>query len=221
MMAESGGKEPLKIRVRTPAGTAEVLRAHLARHNRRVLLLATATLIAALAAWVLLYFVSVWILVLGTAALDLPGNRVPHRFWLLYSVAALCAIGFAWIDQRLTPNARPRDHKGVYEVVLEFLLAVPNMTLAAGGTLRAWQSLSDDELLQAGELLHRLGREKRVPMSGVRLQIPDPESAIRVLFALQLTQVIDTHRDGNEFWLRLNALRPASLRMAPDDHITA
>lgn len=214
-------KEPPNIRVRTPAGTAEVLRAHLARHNRRVLLLAAATLVAALAAWVLLYFVSVWILVLGLSVLDLPNMRVPHGFWVLYCVAALCAIGFAWIDQRLTPNARPRDHKGLYEVALEFLLAVPNMTLAVGGTLRAWQSLSDDELLQAGELLHWLGREKRVPLSGVRVQIPDPESAVRILFALQMTQVIDSHRDGNEFWLRLNALRPANLRMAAEDLATS
>ena len=213
----AGRKEPPTIRVRTPAGTAEVLRAHLARHNRRVLLLAAGTLVAALAAWVLLYFVSVWILVLGISVSDLPSERVPHGLWLLYSVAALCAIGFAWIDQRLTPNARPRDDKSLYDIVLEFLLAVPNMTLAVGGTLRAWQSLSDDELLQAGELLHRLGSEKRVPLSGVRLQIPDPESAVRILFALQMTQVIDSHRDGNEFWLRLNALRPASLRMAQGD----
>jgi hypothetical protein len=216
-----GRKEPPTIRVRTPAGTAEVLRAHLARHNRRVLLLAAGTLVAALAAWVLLYFVSVWILVLGFSVFDLPYTRVPRHFWLLYSVAALGAIGFAWIDQRLTPDARPRDDKSLYDVALEFLLAVPNMTLAVGGTLRAWQSLSDDELVQAGELLHRLGKEKRVPMSRMRLEIPNPESAVRILFALQLTQVIDSYRDENEFWLRLNSLRPASLRMAPEDHPTA
>jgi len=216
-MAAYRAKEPPTIRVRTLAGTAEALRAHLARHNRRVLLLAAGTLVAALAAWVLLYFVSVWILVLGISVLDVSNMRVPRHFWLLYCVAALCAIGFAWIDQRLTPNARPRDNKSVYEVALEFLLAVPNMTLAVGGTLRAWLSLSDDELLQAGELLHRLGSEKRVPMSGVRLQIPDPESAVRILFALQMTQVVDLHRDGPEFWLRLNSLRPASLRMTGEE----
>ena len=210
-------KEPPTIRVRTPAGTAEVLRAHLARHNRRVLLLAAGTLVAALAAWALLYFVSVWILLLAISALDLSNMRVPHSFWILYGVAALCAIGFAWVDQRLTPNALPRDHKSLYDIALEFLLAVPNMTLAVGGTLRAWLSLSDDELLQAGELLHRLGSEKRVPMSGVRLQIPDPESAVRILFALQMTQVVDLHRDGPEFWLRLNSLRPASLRMTGEE----
>jgi hypothetical protein len=189
------------------------LQAHLAQHNGRVLLLAVATLVAALAAWGLLYFVSIWILVLAMAALDVSNAHIPHRFWILYLVAALCGIFAAWLDNRLTPHARPSDQKSYWEVFLEFLLAVPKMTLAVAGTLAAWQKLSDEELLEAAELLHRLGEEKRVPMSGVRLQISDPEAAVRILFALQMTQVIDTHRDGNEFWLRLNALRPASLRM--------
>ncbi|MEP6668228.1 MAG: hypothetical protein ABJF10_03695 [Chthoniobacter sp.] len=211
-----GRNEPPTLRVRTPAGTAEILRSHLGRHNRRVLAFAAATLVAALAAWALLYFVSCWIMVLGFAVYGSPRTRLPHGYWLLYAVTALCAIGYAWIDQRLTPNARPRDNKGLVEVVLEFLLAVPNMTLAVGGTLAAWQSLSDEDLLEAADLLHRLGEEKRVPISSVRLQIPDPEAAVRILFALQMTEVIDAHRDGNEFWLRLNALRPAGLRMAPE-----
>jgi len=211
-----GQHEAPTLRVRTPAGTAEILRAHIARHNRRVLALAAATLVAALAAWALLYFVSCWIMVLGFAIVDSPRTRLPHGYWLLYSVTALCAIGYAWIDQRLTPNARPRDNKHFLEIVMEFVLAVPNMTLAVGGTLAAWQRLSDEDLIAAADLLHRLGEEKRVPMSSVRLQIPDPEAAVRILFALQMTEVIDAHRDGNEFWLRLNALRPASLRMAPE-----
>jgi len=211
-----GRNEPPTLRVRTPAGTAGVLRAHVARHNRRVLALAAATLVAALAAWALLYFVSCWIMVLGFAVFDSPRTRVPHGYWLLYSVTALCAIGYAWIDQRFTPNARPRDKKGILEIAMEFILAVPHMTLAVGGTLAAWQRLSDEDLLDAADLLHRLGEEKRVPMSNVRLHIPDPAAAVRILFALQMTEVIDVHRDGNEFWLRLNALRPASLRMAPE-----
>jgi hypothetical protein len=182
-----------------------------------VLSLAAGTLVASLAAWVLLYFVFIWILVLGLAVFDLPVERIPHGFWIVYVVAAFCAVGIAWIDQWLTPNARPSDNKGASEVALDFLLAVPRMTLAVVGTLRAWLCLSNGELLQAAELLHRLCREKRVPVSGVRLQVHDPESAVRILFALQMTQVIDSYREGNEFWLRLNSLRPASLRMAPGD----
>ncbi|MDR3406147.1 MAG: hypothetical protein P4L99_26915 [Chthoniobacter sp.] len=214
-----GRNDSPTLRIRTPVGTAEILRSHLAAYNRRVLALAVATLVAALAAWALLYFVSCWLMVLGFAVSGSPRTRLPHGYWMLYAVTALCAICYAWIDQRLTPNVRPRDKKSVLEIVMEFVLAVPNMTLAVGGTLAAWQRLSDEDLLAAADLLHRLGEEKRVPVSSVRLQIPDPKAAVRILFALQMTEVIDTHRDGNEFWLRLNALRPASLRMAPEGHM--
>lgn len=221
-MAVFRDKEPPKMRVRTPQGTAKVLRSHLAQHNRRVLALAIATLVAALAAWALLYIVCCWVLVLAIAIFDLPFTRVPRHFLLVYIVAAVCGIAVAWIDQRLTPNARLRDSKTPREIFMEFLLAVPNMTLAVGGTLGAWQSLSNAELLGAAELLHRLGEEKRVPMSGVRLQITDPDAAVRILFALQMTQVIDAYREpNNEFWLRLNALRPRSLRMAGEDSAPA
>ncbi|EDY19831.1 hypothetical protein CfE428DRAFT_2420 [Chthoniobacter flavus Ellin428] len=216
MMAAFGGKghrEAPAVRVRTPAGTAEVLRTHFAEHNRQVLMLTAATLVAALAAWALLYFVSIWMLVFLMAALDVSNAHIPHRFWMLYLVSALCGLALAWLDNRLNPNARPVDRKPPWEILMDFLLAVPRMTLAVGGNLAAWQKLSDSDLLEAAELLHRLGNEKRVPMSGVRLQIPDPEAALRILYALQMTQVIDTQREGNEFWLRLNSLRPASLRM--------
>ena len=221
-MAAFRGNEPPKMRVRTPAGTAKILRAHLARHNGQVLMLAVATLIAALAAWALLYVVSCWMLVLAIAIFDLPLHGVPHHFLTVYIVAALCGIGVAWIDQRMTPNARLRDKKTAWEIAMEFLLAVPNMTLAVGGTLGAWQRLNREELLGAAELLHRLGEEKRVPMSGVRLQISDPEAAVRILFALQMTQVIDAYREeNNEFWLRLSALRPRSLRMVREETAVA
>jgi hypothetical protein len=212
-MAAYQGSDRPGIRIRTPAGTAKILRRHFAGHNRQVVFLALATLIAALAAWGLLYFICIWLFSLAIAVFDLPYERIPDRFWILFLIAALCGIGLAWLDHRLNPNTRPRDKKHPFEVVQEFLLAVPNMTLAVGGTLRAWQSLSPAELLAAAELLHRLSRENRIPVSGIGVDIPDADAAVRILFALQLTQVIDAHRDGNEFWLRLNALRPASLRM--------
>jgi len=52
-----------------------------------------------------------------------------------------------------------------------------------------------------------------LPMSGVRLEIPDPAAATRILFALQIAQIIDSQREGQEFWLKLNPLRPAALRL--------
>jgi hypothetical protein len=215
-MAASRSKGPLTLRVRTPEGTARVLRAYFARHNLYVLGLAAGTLIVALATWLLLYWVCAWLLVLAIAVFDLPFTRIPPGFHILFLVTAACAILYAWIDQRLSANARPRDKKSTFEIVSDILLAIPRMTLAVGGTLGARLRLTGAELLGAAELLHRLREERRVPMSGVRLQIPDPAEAAHVLFALQLTQIVDVHRDETEYWLRLNALRPAEFRQARD-----
>ena len=136
--------------------------------------------------------------------------RVPVR-------VSLCALAYSWLDHRLEPNARPRDKKPIWDLVSEIVLVVPNMTLSVFGTLGAWQSLSKMELSEAALLLHRIAEERRVAMSSVRLQVPDPEAALRVLFALQLTEVIDVHRDRHEMWLRFSALRPAELRFGRDE----
>ena len=216
-MAASRTKDLPQVRLRSPEGTARILRAHFARHNFRVLLLAAGTLLAALACWGGLYLVSCWLLVLGFATFDVTLTHIPTGFDTLFAVAALCAIAYAWIEERIFPNAHPRDHKNLVEIAAEFILAIPHMTLAIGGTLRAWLRLSDMELVQAASLLHWIAEEKRVPMSGVRLEIPDPATVARVLFALQLTQIIEVRRDDTEYWLKLNTLRPAELRLVRED----
>ncbi len=140
---------------------------------------------------------------------------------MVFGAVALSALAYAWVDQWLTPNTRPRAEMRLGGVIADFFLAVPRMTLSVGGTLRAWQRLSAGELKQAAALVHRLAEEKRVPMSGVRVEIPDPDAAMRVLFALQLAEIVEVHRNENEFWLRLNALRPKSLRAGRDGFIEA
>jgi len=209
------------LRLRTPEATARILRTHFARHNFRVLLLAAGTLLAVAAAWLLLYFVCTWLIVIGFAVLDLHYTRIPRGFPILFVVAAVCAVIYAWIDNLLTPNERPRDEKRPAEVVAEFLLAIPRMTLAIGGTLAAWQRWEAEDFVQAATLLHRLAHEKRLPMSSVRLDIPDASAAMRILFGLQLTQVIDVQREGQEFWLKLNALRPGALRLTGESYADA
>lgn len=209
------------LRLKTPQSTARVLRDHLARHNLRVLAIAAGTLLAVVGAWLLLYFVCTWLMVMGFAVLDLPYTRIPRGFGIVFVVAGLCAIAYAWIDRRLTPNERVRDEKRPLEIVSEFILAIPRMTLAIGGTLAAWQKWEPGDFLQAASLLHRLAAEKRLPMSSIRVEIPEAGAAMRILFGLQLTQVIEVQREGQEFWLKLNALRPAALRLAHESYADA
>lgn len=212
---------PPGVRLRTPESTARVLRTHFARHNLRVLLVAGGTLLAVVAAWFLLYFVCTWLIVFGLAVFDLPYVRIPSGFGIVFCVAAGCAVIYAWIDRRLTPNERARDEKRPSEIVEEFVLAIPRMTLAIGGTLAAWQRWEPGDFVQAATLLHRLAGSKRVPMSSVRLDIPDASAALRILFGLQLTQVIEVQREGQEFLLKLNALRPEALRLTGESYADA
>lgn len=212
---------PPSLRLRTPESTARVLRAHVARHNRRVLLLAGGTLLAAAAAWLLLYFICTWLFVFGLTIFELPFGRIPRGFGIVFAVAAACAILYAWIDQRLTPNERARDEKRPSEIVEDLVLLVPRMTLSVSGTLAAWQHWEPGDFAQAAMLLHRLAEEKRLPMSSVRLDIPDASAALRILFGLQLTQVIEVQREGQEFLLKLNALRPDTLRLTGESYADA
>ena len=203
------------LRIRTPESTARALREEISQHNLRVVLLAAGTVVMTAALWLLLYFVCTWIVVVALPILDKPQEQMPRGFPILFLVAALCAVVYAWVDRWLTPNERARDKKSAGEIFSELVLAIPRMTLSIGGTLAAWQKLEPSDYLQAAMLLHRIAEEKRVAMSSVRLDILDPTAALRILFALQITQVIDIQRDGQELWLKLNALRPAALRLSP------
>jgi hypothetical protein len=222
MLAARDTNPPI-VRVRTVESTAQTLRGHFAKHNQRVLLIAAGTVVASVAAWVLIYMVVTWVFVIAVGVFEVPveGTPLPRGFNLVFVVAGLCAIGYVWLDRRLTPNERPADEKRSGDIMADFILAVPRMTLSVGGTLSAWQRLSDTDYAQAAALLHRLSNERRLAMSSVRLDIPDPDAALRVLFGLQLTQVIDVHREKEEFWLKLNALRPPELRLARESYADA
>jgi hypothetical protein len=220
-MDASRAQDAPALRVRSVGSTAQILRAHFVRHNVRVLLVATVTLFAAVAAWLLLYFVSTWVVIVLLATADIHVTRIPQGYTILFAVAMTCALVYTWIDRRLTPNERPRDEMRPGDIAMDFLLVIPRLTLSIGGTLAAWQWLSTRDCELAAGLLHHIAEEKQIPMSSVRLDIPDPKAANRILFALQITQVIDVHREDQEFSLRLNALRPASLRLGRKSYADA
>lgn len=202
-----------RLRLLSPERTAAALRAHLARHNRRVLLLVIGTLLLVVGLWITLYAVCAWLLVLALTVLELPYTRLPRGLPWLFAVAGACAVGYAWLLRRLTPTERPSDDIKAGTVVADFLLAIPRLTLSVGGTLAAWQRLSLEEIDRGAELLCALAAEKRLPLTSIRREIPDPSAVTRILFALQITQIIDLQRIDGEFFLKLNPLRPPALRM--------
>jgi hypothetical protein len=183
------------MRVATTEGTARALRREIAAHNRQVLLIAAFTLLAAALLWAVLYAVCCWLFLFGFVITLGSGENLPPGFGLLFTIAALCSVAYAWLDARLARNALPRDDKSLWEIAADFVLALPRITLTVWGTLRAWLWLDAADRAAAAELLHRLHRERRVAMHRLPLDMPDAARRFRVLFALQIIRVIEIRRD--------------------------
>lgn len=200
-------------RVFTIESTARALRREIARHNRQVALIALFSLLVAAGLWAVLYAVCAWVLMLALVAAGVIRETLPHGFTILFLVIAACSVAYAWIDRRFTPDELPPDDKTTGEIVADFLLALPRITLAVPGTLRAALSLKASERAEAAALLRRLAEERRIPLHSVPLDIPDPRTRFRILFALQLLEVIEMRRRESEWSLSLNADRTRALQI--------
>ena len=198
-------------RVFTIEGTARALRREIARHNIQVAGIALFTFVVAVGLWVVLYAVCSWAVLFFESAVGTSVVALPQGFTLVFLVAAACSVGYAWLDRRLTPNDLPRDDKSPGEITADFILALPRITLAIWGTLSAAVSLTAHERDEAATFLHRLVRERRIPLHSVPLDITDATARFRILFALQLLEIIDLRRDERELWIRLNSSCPRGL----------
>ena len=202
---------PPAPRVFSVESTARALRREIARHNLQVAGIALFTLVVAAGLWVVLYAVCCWVVLFFQSAVGTARVALPQGFTLVFAVAAACSVGYAWLDRRLTPNDLPRDDKSPGEITADFLLALPRITLAIWGTLSAAVRLTAHEVSEAAAFLHRLARERRIPLHSVPLDIADAHARFRILFALQLLEVIDLRRDERELWIRLNAEKSRAL----------
>ncbi len=200
-----------QLRVVTIESTARAVRREIARHNRRVALIALFTFAVAAGLWIVLYAVCAWVLMIACIAIGTERSVLPHGFTTLYLTAAACAVGYAWIDRHFTPNDIPRDDKSYGEIASDLLLALPRITLAVPGTLRAWLRLTRDESELAAAFLHHLGHERRIPLHSVPLDIPGEPARFRILFALQILEAIDLRRDEHALWITLNPRGPRAL----------
>jgi hypothetical protein len=193
----------------SPHALPRALRSHLAAHNLRVALLAFATLLASLALWYLLHLGVKWLAIFFATVIQGTEAQMPAGIDNLFWFIAAALLTVAWIDRRLRPDDRPRDHKSIAEILWEFVLAIPRVTLSVGGTLSAWQHLDRRELAEAASLIERLATERRLRLNSLPLEIPDAPRRFKILFALQLVQVIDIRREDRELWVVLSPLRPA------------
>ena len=187
--------------------TVRPLRVHFARHNRRVIGLVLLTALGALAFWALLYFVCYWLLLLVLTVAEPMETRMPPQFASVFAVSAivLCALGL------LARSERPRDRKSAWEVALDLVLTVPRMTLAVGDNLRAVQWLNRQELELASRLLETLAITGRLALHQTPLEIPDEKARIKIMFALQISGVVEVRQFKGELTLVLHGSHAQAL----------
>lgn len=200
---------------KTTPDLSRALRAHLAVHNLRVALLTVLTLVAAAAFWYALYLAANWLALLFVTAVKGTEAQLPQGIENVFWIAAAVLLAVAWIDRQLRPDDRARDHRSVAEIVWEIALAIPRLTLSVWGTLSAWLHLDARERSEAVALIERLAQERRLRLTSMPLEIPNAQRRFRILFALQIVQVIDIRREDRELWVALNPLRPPALKAPP------
>jgi nitrate reductase NapE component len=171
----------------------ERLRAHLQRHNRRVLGLMAAMFLIAAVLWVGLYFVVWWMfLIAGTAAKAADFHPVAGPLMRGFAATGVLLCASAWIGRLMRPNEAARDHKNFGEHLMDVVLAVPRLTLAVVGTGGATARLSEPELEYAWEILRRMNEgERPVRVSELPVEIPDAVMRRKIVLALQLSGVIE------------------------------
>ena len=192
------------------------LGAQFARHNRRVIGLSALTFAAALVLWAALYAVAQWLTLLAAAVIAGESAPLPPRFRVFFAWVAAALLGLALIERWLTRDHRVRDEKTGTAIIMDFLLAIPRVTLDAWGTLRAWQHLSRTELALAAAFVERLATVPRLPLHSAGLEIPNAAMRAKILFALQLTEIVAVHRRDREFCIALNPARRESLPLPPE-----
>jgi hypothetical protein len=184
-------------------GIPDAFRAHFTRHNRQVLSFTIFTFVSAILLWAVAYFVIYWIVLLAVTTAEGIDAHVPRAFLLIFTISALLLCALAWAVHKIHPDYFPRDRKPAFEILMDFVLAPPRVTLAIWGNFSAWLSLSEDELEECWELLKLVARQRKVSIQSLPLEIPDPLLRSRVVFALQLAGLVELRRNEEGAWLAI------------------
>ena len=179
------------------------LRRKFAEHNRLVALVAVLTLLVAAGMWYLLFAALYWLAFLAAAVGHDMDARPPDALPALFIYSAALLVLLTWLAGTRFGNEMPKDHKSPFEIVAEFLLAVPRATIAVWGNLSAFQRLDAREIELAADFLETLASERRIPLHRVPLDIPDPRDRMRILLALQLIEVLSVRQGEDAVWLLL------------------
>jgi hypothetical protein len=140
--------------------------------------------------------------------------EMPPHFSIAFVLvgAALCFV--AWTMRQISPDEYPRDRKTFWEIMLDFVLLIPRMTLAIWGTLRALQFLDDQELSFAMRLLQRIDENNSLPIYSVPLEIPHEGTREKIVLTLQILELVDLRKKDEDLVLTMRDDRARALCQA-------
>ena len=193
------------------AAVARALQRFVFRHNWQALVLAFFSLVAAVALWGFVYLFAYWFtLVIATVSrsfntatlleINEPGLVSAQFSWWFLGAAlgALVVAGIVRGRVRLE-GLREARHYFLW-VIVELLMALPNVTFSVWGNLSALVRMPRSEAASAWRLLERINHEGgRLSMASLRLEIEDERLLQHVVFVLQIVGLVDL-REKQDGW---------------------
>ncbi len=174
----------------------EALRRKIAAHNRLVVLTSICGVLAVAVMWAGLYLVSRWCVVMSATLVDGVEATMPPRFDRAFAVGVLVLLVAGWIARRFGLYQRLREEKGVGFTLIEVCLIPARATFGTISNLQNYLRLGEDDLRAATDFLVRVARAGKLAATAVPVELPDESTRDRVLYALQLLDLIYLRR-GN------------------------
>lgn len=172
-------------------------------HNRTALTFAFLSAAGAAICWGLLFALAQWLTLLAITIVRGSYASLPPGFPVGFTAIACALIFSAWLDRKVTPNSIPPDERSPREIAMDFMLAIPRMTLAVSANLAARQRLTRDEVVMAAGLMDRVSRERRMSIHELPTEIPEQRERESVLNAMLLIGLLEIQHADNGIWLRV------------------
>ena len=191
------------------------LRRYFARHNRQALFLTALSLGASAALWALTYAFVYWFSLVGVTVSrslnadtlnqvnnpELLGTHFPEWFALSAGVSLVVAA-FVRRQGRVAWLREARLY--LLWVVVELLMAVPDVTFSVWGNLSAVTRLRRREAREAWRLLQRINQEGgRMNLANLRQEIDDERILQRVMYGLQIVGLVGVRESRDGWYLYL------------------
>jgi len=191
---------------------SHALRAHIRTHNLGVLSAVVFILIFTSALWTGIYFLCYWLLFFKHTVLDQDIWITPSGFIKEYAAVAVALVIAARFLDQLIPPDKARDHRSKLELVINLLMFLPRCTLNMLESLSALVWFSKKHLKAAALFIEYLQHHGRMNMQELPLAIPDESMRNRILFGLDIMQIVEVRLLDNVFWLSLSSITPKAFQ---------